>query len=97
MRKSNLPLTPTEEFLIRMFYLEGWSMKKVAEKLDINLNEALAKRNKALRRLRCMERSELEAYLFYGVNAQNEILWDRQSQFEKIMLKLAQDIEDENE
>lgn len=97
MRKSHLPLTPTEEFLIRMFYLEGWSMKVVAEELDITLNEALAKRNKALRRLRCMERSELEAYLLRGVNAQNEILWNRPSQFEEIMLKLAQDIEDENE
>ena len=97
MRKSPLPFTPTEEFLIRMFYLESWSMKEVAEELDITLNEALAKRNMALRRLRCMERSELEAYLLYGVNAQNEILWDRPSQFEEIMLKLAQDVKDENE
>lgn len=97
MRKSYLPLTPAEEFLIRMFYLEGWSMKKVAEELDITLKEALAKRNKALRRLRCMERSELEAYLLRKVNAQNEILWNRPNQFEEIMLKLAQDVEDENE
>ena len=97
MRKSPLPLTPTEDFLIRMFYLEGWSMKKVAKKLDITLNEALAKRNKALHSLRCMEKSDLEEYLLYGVNAQNQILWDRPSQFEEIMLKLAQDVEDENE
>ena len=72
-------------------------MKEVAEELDITLNEALAKRNKALHRLRCMERSEVEAYLLYGVNAQNVILRDRPSQFEEIMLKLAQDVEDENE
>jgi len=80
-----------------MFYLEGWSMKEVADKLNITLNEALTKRNNALRRLRCMERSELEAYLLHGVNGRNEILWDQPNQFEEIMLKLAQDVEDENE
>ncbi len=97
MRKSHIPIPPTEEFLIRMFYLEGWSMKKVAEELNITLNEALAKRNNALRRLRGMERSELEAYLLRGVNAQNEILRVQPSQFEEIRLKLAQDVEDESE
>jgi DNA-binding NarL/FixJ family response regulator len=97
MRKSHLPITPTEEFLIRMFYLEGWSMKKISEKLNITLSEALVTRNNALRRLRRMERSELEDYLLHGAIAQNEISWDRPNQFEEVMLKLAQDIEDENE
>ena len=96
MKALHPPITPTEEFLIKMFYLEGWSMKKEAKELDITLKAVLEKRNRALSKLRRMDRSDLEAYFLRNTNGQYEFLYKGPNQFEEVITKLAQDIEDQN-
>jgi DNA-binding NarL/FixJ family response regulator len=89
-----LTLTPREELLVREFYLKGSSMKEVAKRLHLTLEEVLGMRNRALRKLRHADRADVESFFSGEASLQSEFTVERRNQFEELMLKLAQDIED---